>query len=258
MMFNNFNIKISPKASLGSNVRIGDNTIVFDNVIIEDNVTIAHNCILGEPLNNYYVNPEYENPVTIIGEGSLIRSHSIIYAGNTIGEKVTTGHRVTLRENNTIGHHTVIGTLSDIQGRVTIGHYCRLYSNVHIASLFTLGNFVSFYPFVVTTNDPYPPSDDLKGGTISDYTQVGAHATILSGVHIGENCLVGANSVVTKKFQDYSLIMGNPANLVMDIRDYVVLGKGHLYPWMTRFSRGMPWDGIGYEAWMRAQGKKKL
>jgi acetyltransferase-like isoleucine patch superfamily enzyme len=250
MMFNNHNVTISPKATLGKNVRIGDNTIIFDNVIIEDNVTIAHNCVIGEPLNDYYSNAGYDNPVTVIGANSLIRSHAIIYAGNKLGENVSTGHRVTLRENNVIGHHTVIGTLSDIQGNVTIGQYCRLYSNVHIASLSALGNYISLYPYVVMTNDPYPPSNDHKGATIADYTQVGAQTTFLSGVKVGENCLVGTNSVVTKNFPDYSLVMGDPAKLVMDIRNYVVLGKGRQYPWMYRFSRGMPWEKTGYKAWL--------
>jgi hypothetical protein len=49
---------------------------------------------------------------------------------------------------------------------------------------------------------------------------------------------------------DYSLIMGDPAKTIMDIRKYVVLGKGRLYPWMTRFSKGMPWEKIGYEKWV--------
>ena len=73
MLFNNYNVQISPKASIGSKVRIGDNTVIYDNVVIEDNVTISHDCIIGEPLNEYYSNPEYKNPETIIGSGSLIR-----------------------------------------------------------------------------------------------------------------------------------------------------------------------------------------
>ena len=251
MMFNNRNVIISPKATIGENVKIGDNTVIFDNVEIKDNVTIAHNCIVGEPLYDYYKSGDYVNPPTVIGANSLIRSHSIIYAGNDLGEFIITGHRVTMREFNKIGHHTVIGTLSDVQGNAVIGNYCRLYSNVHIAALSNLGNFVCLYPYVVMTNDPYPPSDDLKGGTILDYTQVGAHSIILSGVKIGENCLVGANSVVSKNIPDYSMVMGDPAKLVMDVRKYLVLGKGKLYPWMYRFTRGMPWENIGYAEWIK-------
>lgn len=257
-MFNNLNVRISPRASIGKNVRIGDNTVIFDNVIIEDNVTIAHNCVIGEPLNDYYSNPEYDNPKTIIGTNSLIRSHAIIYAGNKLGENVSTGHCIILGENNLIGHHTVIGTLATVQGNVSIGNYCHIYNNVIISQLCTIGNFVFIFANVVMTNDPYPPSDDLIGSTISDYTQIAVNSTILPGVKVGENCFIGANSVVKKSFPDYSLVMGDPAELIMDIRKYVILGKGKLYPWMYRYSRGMPWKDIGYEAWMEEKRGKKL
>jgi len=252
-MFNNENVRVSPKATIGKNVRIGDDTVIFENVVIEDNVTITHNCVIGEPLNAFYSDPDYENPVTVIGANSLIRSHAIIYAGNRLGEYVTTGHRINLRENNLIGHHSVIGSCVDIQGNAIIGNYCRLYSSVAIAPLTSIGNYVCIYAFVVLTNDPYPPSSDLKGCSISDYTQIAAQSTILSGVHIGSNCLVGAGSVVNHNVPDYSLVKGNPAKFVMDIRKFVMLGKGRLYPWMYRFSRGMPWKDIGYENWMNNQ-----
>ena len=225
MMFNNLNVRISPKASIGKNVRIGDDTVIFDNVVIEDNVTIAHNCIIGEPLNEYYTNPNYENPVTIIGANSLIRSHAIIYAGNILHKNVTTGHRVNLREYNVIGHDTVIGTCSDIQGNVTIGHFSRIYSSVAIAPLSKIGNFVFIYAFAVLTNDPYPPSENVKGCTISDYSQIAANTTILSGVNIGQNCLIGAGSVVNQHIPDFSLATGNPAKKVLDIRKVYYIRK---------------------------------
>jgi len=253
MMFNNLNVRISPKATIGNNVRIGDDTVIFDNVVIEDNVTIAHNCIIGEPLNDYYSNPGYENPATIIGANSLIRSHALIYAGNKLGENVSTGHRINLRENNLIGHHTVIGSYADIQGNISIGNYSRIYSSVAIAPFSKIGDYVFVYAFVVMTNDPYPPSNDHKGCTISDYTQVAAHATILSGITIGSNCLIGASSVVNRNIPDYSMVMGNPSKIIMDIRKYVMFGKGRLYPWMYRFDRGMPWEKIGYDNWMNTK-----
>ena len=252
-MFNNQNVRISSKATIGKNVRIGDDTVIFDNVIIEDNVIIAHHCIIGEPLNDYYSNPGYENPVTVIGANSLIRSHALIYAGNKLGKNVSTGHRINLRENNLIGHHTVIGSSADIDGNVTIGNYCRIYGSVAIAPYSKIGNYVFIYAHVIMTNDPYPPSDDHKGCTISDYTQVAAHATILSGVKVGSNCLIGVNSVVNHHIADFSLVMGDPAKVVMDIRKYVILGKGKLYPWMYRFSREMPWEKMGYEKWMNSK-----
>ena len=121
---------ISPSARIGNNVRIGDHTIIYDNVEIGDNTTICNDCVIGEPLNAYYVEGDiYENPKTIIGSDSLIRSHTIIYAGNTIGDHFQTGHRVTVRENTVFGSHCSLGTLDDIQGHSLFGNYCRLHKD---------------------------------------------------------------------------------------------------------------------------------
>lgn len=65
------------------------------------------------------------------------------------------------------GKNLQIGTLSDLQGHCEIGDYVRLHSNVHIKSV--PGNFVWIFPYVVLTNDPYPPSDSLVGVTVQDF-----------------------------------------------------------------------------------------
>jgi acetyltransferase-like isoleucine patch superfamily enzyme len=256
MKFNNRNINISPKARLGRNVKVGDNATIYDNVEIGDDSIICNDCVIGEPLAAFYQDPGYQNPSTVIGSNSIVRSHAIIYAACTIGPYFCSGHRVTIRENSIIGESCSIGTLSDIQGDVRMGNYCRLHSSVHVAQGCSMGNFVFLYPFSVMTNDPYPPSADIKGGYIGSYSQVGVHAVILPGITVGENCLIGANSVVNKRLPDFSLAMGDPAKIVMDIRKYVVMGKGNPYPWMSRFERGMPWEGVGFDAWIKQNATK--
>ena len=253
MKFNGRNVYISPKARIGQGVKIGDNTAIYDHVQIGENSVICNDCVIGEPVASYYHDPAYSNPATIIGANSIVRSHCIIYAGCTIGPSLSTGHRVTIREETVIGEHCSIGTLSDLQGKIRMGNYCRLHSNVHISQGCEIGNFVFLYPYAIMTNDPCPPSMQVRGGSLGDYTQVGVHAVILPSVSVGNNCLIGANSVVSLKVPDFSLAMGDPAKVAMDIRDYVVLGKGKPYPWMKRFDRGLPWEGIGYEQWMQSQ-----
>ena len=256
MKFNGRNVFISPNAKIGNNVRIGDNTTIYDGVEIGDDTIICNDSVIGEPLNAYYSDTSYKNPTTTIGSKSIVRSHSIIYAACTIGSGFSSGHRVTIRENTTIGKSCSVGTLSDIQGQTKVGNYCRLHSNVHLAQGSTLGDYVFMYPYSVMTNDPYPPSNDVRGGFIGNYTQVGVHAVIIPGIKVGENCLIGANSVVNKRLPDYSLAMGDPIKVVMDLRTYVAMGKGNPYPWMKRFDRGMPWEGIGYEIWMQQNATK--
>ena len=250
--FSDADIQISPSAKIGNNVRIGNHTIIYDNVEIGDNTIICNDCVIGEPLNDYYSEGEcYENPQTIIGPNSLVRSHTIIYAGNTMGDHFQTGHRVTVREYTVFGSHCSIGTLDDIQGHSVFGDYCRLHSNVHVGMHSTLGNFVFIYPYVVFTNDPTPPSNTCIGPTVGDFSQVATSSVLLPGVKIGRHCLVGAGSVVAKDVPDYQLVLGSPAKVIKDVRTIKDRETGMLhYPWPLRFERNMPWQGIGFEQWI--------
>jgi acetyltransferase-like isoleucine patch superfamily enzyme len=256
MKFNNHNVYISPSATLGKNVKVGDNTSILDNVVIGDNTIICNNCIIGEPLNDYYYSENYNNPETRIGSDSLIRSHTIIYSGNTIGNNFSTGHRVTIREKMKIGNHCRIGTLSDLQGYSTIGDYCWLHSNVHIGQQSKIGNYVFIYPYTVFTNDPHPPSNICIGPSVDDYTQIAVAAVLLPGVKLGKHVLVGAQSVVGKDVEDYQLVVGNPAKGVKDVRDLISkkTGKPH-YPWPYNFDRNMPWKEIGFDKWQQMNNK---
>ena len=217
MKFNNRNVSISPGATIEENVRIGDNCIIYDNVRIGKNSVISNDCVLGEPLKDYYYTEDYINPPLIIGENALLRSHCIIYAGSNIGNNFNTGHRVTIRENTTIGNHCRIGTLSDLQGYLSIGNYCWLHSNVHIGQQSTIGNYVFIYPYVVFTNDPHPPSAVCIGPEVDDFSQIAVFSVLLPGVKIGKHVLIGANTVVSKNVEDYQLFLGNPGKAIKDV-----------------------------------------
>ncbi|MCK9481419.1 MAG: N-acetyltransferase [Bacteroidia bacterium] len=255
MKFNNRNVYISPKAVIGQNVKIGDNTSIYDNVIIEDNVTVCNDCIIGEPLGSYYDNLNgYNNSQTTIGENSLIRSHTIIYAGVFLGNSFSCGHRVTIRENTVFGNNCRVGTLSDIQGYSKFGNYCWLHSNVHIGQKSTIGNFVFIYPYVIFTNDPTPPSNICIGPTVDDYSQIAVGSILLPGVKVGKNCLIGAGTVVGKDVDDFQLMLGNPGKVIKDVREIKSREKNAShYPWTYHFERGMPWEGVGYDKWIDSQ-----
>ncbi len=255
MKFNNRNVYISDKAIIGNNVKIGDNSSIYDNVVIEDNTVISNDCIIGEPLQSYYNNTDnYDNPKTIIGHGSIIRSHTIIYCGCEIGEEFSTGHRVTIREFTKFGKKCRVGTVSDIQGFSTIGDYCWFHSNVHIGQKSTIGNFVFIYPYVVFTNDPTPPSEICIGPTVGDYSQIAVFSVLLPGVKIGKNCLVGAGSIVGKNVDDYQLVIGSPATPRKDVREIKNrISDKPYYPWPYNFDRSMPWADIGFEKWDKIQ-----
>ena len=77
-------------------------------------------------------------------------------------------------------------------------------------------------------------------------------SVINSGVKIGSNCLVAANSFIKSDMPDFSVFGGSPAEKISDIRK--IKSKqisGMHYPWMKNFSKGMPWKKIGFENWLK-------
>jgi len=247
MKFTGRNVYISPTAVIGQNVRIGDNTSIYDAVEIGDNTVIANDCVIGEPTAAYYRDAMYQNRITMIGSDSIIRSHTIVYAGATAGHHFETGHHAVIREESRIGNHCRIGTFSDLQGNLKIGDHCHLHSSVHLCQGSELGDFVFVYPFVVLTNDKHPPSTETAAPKIGSYTQIGVHAVVIGGISVGEHCLIGANATVTQTFEDHSFILGSPAERKMDVRELKDNTGQQLYPWPQRFSRRMPWGENGSE-----------
>jgi len=252
MKFTNRNVFISPKARIGKNVKIGNNTTIYDNVTIEDNTIICNDCHIGEPLTDYYTNDDYQNPSTLISKNSLIRSHNIIYAGNKIGCNFITGHRVIIRINNIVGNNCSVGNETEIHGKSVIGNNVRLHSDVVICEHSNIGNYVWIAPGTILTNDFTPPSNSLFGPKIGNYTIIAVNVVTLPGVKIGKHCLLGASSLITKDVEDFSVMVGNPAKYFCDIRELKSKksNKSH-YPWPYNFSRGMPWEDIGYEQWLK-------
>lgn len=227
---------ISKKSSIGKNVSVGPFAIIHDHVSIEDNVTIDGYCEIGYPT------PLAKNNELIIGENSVIRSHTIIYLGSQLKSGLKTGHHVTVRENTQTGIDFQIGSLGDVQGDCIIGDCVRTHSNVHIAKGSHIGNFVWLYPYVVLTNDPHPPSEVRKGVSIEDYAVIATKSTILPGIRIGKHSLVGAHSYVNKNVPPYTLVQGVPIKEICEVQHIPLQdeSKQKAYPWPNHFTRGYP------------------
>ncbi len=183
---------VSPKAKIANSVRIGPFCIVHDNVEIGENTVIEGYCEIGKPTQLGNGSP------LIIERESLVRSYSVFYESSRFGEKLITGHHVTVRENTLAGGNCQFGSYSDIQGDCELGQYVRLQSNVFISKNSQIGSFVWLLPYALLTNDPTPPSNLLIGPVIEDFVTISARATILPGIRIGRGALIAANACVTK------------------------------------------------------------
>jgi acetyltransferase-like isoleucine patch superfamily enzyme len=239
---------IHENVNIGEGAIIGHGTIIYPNTTIGNGSFIGPYSIIGEPSAPYYkhhkAGDNYSFKPTMIGARSVIRSHSVIYEDVSIGDDFQSGHRSTIRENTTIGNNCSIGTATDIQNQVKIGNHVRIHSNVFMGQLTTIEDFVWIYPAVVFTNDPLPPMGKLKGATIKRFAQVFASATVLPGIIIGQNALVGAHSVVTKNVDDEMLVVGNPAKVKCNVRDITDADGNQVYPWKEHLEdyRGYPWQ----------------
>jgi len=193
--------------------------------IIRKGVDLGHNslveeyCILGVPPRG----KDEGDLRTVIGAGAHVRSHTVIYAGNTIGKNFQTGNKVNIRELNQIGDDVSIGTLSVIEHHVTIGDKVRIHTQVFIPEYSVIEEGAWIGPHVVLTNAKYPHSPDAKsnlvGPTVKKGAKIGANATILPGVVIGEYALVGAGSVVVDDVPDKAVVVGNPARVIKQISE---------------------------------------
>lgn len=140
-----------------------------------------------------------------IGEGTTVWQFAVILPGAVIGK------------NCNINCHTFIENDVVIGDRVTIKSGVYLWDGIRIEDDVFVGPNATF------VNDKYPRSkkypEKFQTIRISKGASIGANATILGGVEIGNNAMVGAGSVVTKNVEPFTLVYGNPAKATGKIDD---------------------------------------
>src|SRR5271170_2421802 len=132
-----------------------------------------------------------------------------------------------------IGDEVKIGTFVEIQKGAKIGNRCKISSHTFICEGVTLEDEVFIGHYVTFINDRYPRSTNGNGQlqTEADWNcirtlvkrgaSIGSGATLLCGITVGENALVGAGSVVTKDVPAGAVVAGNPARLIRSFQSKV-------------------------------------
>ena len=134
-----------------------------------------------------------------------------------------------------IGDDSRIGAFVEIQKGAIVGKRCKISSHAFICEGVTIEDDVFVGHGVVFINDRHPRAS--VGGrlqTEEDWTvipvrvrrgaSIGSNATILCGVTIGQDAMVGAGAVVTRDVPDYALVVGAPARVVADVRRKEISG----------------------------------
>lgn len=216
---------IHQDVKIGHNVVIHDHVVIYPGTVIGDNVEIYDGCVLGKPPSTTGSGArkiESNLPPLVIGEGSALCAHVVLYHGVTIGERVLLGDGCSLREECTVGDDCIIARNVSINYNTKIGNRVKVMDNTHLTGNMTIEDDVFISALVCTTNDNQMGRlgwhDKIEGPFIKQYATIGGGANLLPNIVIGRNAIVGASAVVTKDVPDYKVVMGIPAKVVRDIR----------------------------------------
>jgi len=147
-----------------------------------------------------YIHELSDVKCTTIGKGTRIWQYSVVFENAVIGSDCNICAH-TLIEND-----VVVGDNVTVKSGVFLWDGTRLEDNTFIG------------PNATFTNDSHPRSkvypDQFQGITVRSGASIGANATILPGIIIGNNALVGAGAVVTKDVPENAVVVGNPAKVI--------------------------------------------
>ena len=130
-----------------------------------------------------------------------------------------------------IGDETKIGAFVEIQKDAIIGARCKISSHSFICEGVEIEDECFVGHGVMFTNDVYPRAVNRDGSLQTDAdwqviktkvktrASIGSNATIIAGVTIGENALVGAGAVVANDVPDFAIVAGVPARVIGDVRN---------------------------------------
>jgi acetyltransferase-like isoleucine patch superfamily enzyme len=197
---------------------------VYPGTVLGEGVKVLENAVVGKQpsLSPRSTTKREELPPTEIGDGTIVSTGAIVFAGSRIGARVILGDQSCVRERVSIGDDVVLGRGSLIENDSSIGAMTKIQAEAYITAYSTLEEHVFIAPCVVTTNDNFMGRTErrhalTKGPTIRRGARVGGGAVLCPGVEIGEEAFVGAGAVVTKDVPPRALVVGNPAHVLREV-----------------------------------------
>jgi UDP-2-acetamido-3-amino-2,3-dideoxy-glucuronate N-acetyltransferase len=150
-------------------------------------------------------------------------AHESSYVDNNveIGEDTKIWHFSHIQSGAKIGKGCSIGQNVNIGNNVKIGNHVKIQNNVSVYEGVELEDYVFCGPSMVFTNIKVPRSEFPQQGSefyaktlVRKSASIGANATVVCGVTIGEYAMIGSGAVVTKDVPDFALVIGNPGRVV--------------------------------------------
>tara|TARA_Y100000780_G_C13599841_1_gene384118 strand:+ start:425 stop:1009 length:585 start_codon:yes stop_codon:yes gene_type:complete len=150
----------------------------------------------------------------------FVHESSFIDEGVQIGKGTRIWHFSHIQSGARIGAECILGQNVNVGNNVKVGNYCKIQNNVSIYEGVELQDYVFCGPSMIFTNIRLPRSEFPQQGNkyyektlVKKSASIGANATIVCGITIGEYALIGSGSVVTKDVPAFALVIGNPGKI---------------------------------------------
>jgi acetyltransferase-like isoleucine patch superfamily enzyme len=206
--------------------------IVYPGTVLGEGVKVMEHAVVGKQpaLSPRSTAKKEPLPPTEIGDGTIVSTGAIVFAGSRIGARVILGDQSCVRERVTVGDDVVIGRGSLVENDTTIGARTKIQANAYITAYCELEDDVFIAPCVVTTNDNFMGRTErrhelIKGPTIRRGARIGGGAILCPAVDIGEEAFVGAGAVVTKDVPPRTMVVGSPARVLREVAADELLGS---------------------------------
>jgi acetyltransferase-like isoleucine patch superfamily enzyme len=209
--------KLTGEVATSQGVFIESNAIIIGPVRIGKGSYIGMNCVIGFPdaegLRAMLNSGRIEKKTTFLGEGCIVRPGTTIYSDVKVGNNVSFGHNVLVREAVSIGDGARIGTNVVVDGKTAIGSRVSIQTGVYICTYSTVEDGVFLGPCCVFTNDKYVAQKPFKlvGPKVKRGASIGANALLFPGVTVGEGAVVGSQAMVNKNVPPRTIFVGIPA-----------------------------------------------
>ena len=209
---------------------IAATAVVYPGTVLGEGVKILDHAVVGKQptLSPRSTAKREDLPPAELGDGTIVSTGAIVFAGTRLGARVIVGDQACVRERVEVGDDVVIGRGSLVENDTTVGALTKIQADAYITAYSTLEDEVFIAPCVVTTNDDFMGRTErryelVKGPTIRRRARVGGGAVLCPGVEIGEEAFVGAGAVVTKDVPPRMVVVGNPARVLRDVPEEELL-----------------------------------
>jgi acetyltransferase-like isoleucine patch superfamily enzyme len=195
--------------------------IVYEGTVLGEGVRILEHAVVGkQPSLGMHSTAKREPlPPSVIGDGTVVSTGAIVFAGSRVGARCIVGDQSCIRERVALGDDCVLGRGSLIENDTTVGAGSRIQADAYVTAYSTLEEDVFIAPCVVTTNDNFMGRTEkrkelMKGPTIRRRARIGGGAILCPGIEVGEEAFVGAGAVVTKDVPPRVVVIGSPARVL--------------------------------------------